>query len=235
MTFPAVQATNTSEEASNVTSHTVDLPASISSGDLLIILFTVDAAPTITWPSGYTEFADDQRGSTVRGAVAYRQADGTEGATITVTTGSSQFSTHNTYRITGHEDPATQAPEAASADGGSNAPNPPSLTPTGGAEDFLWLAACGHDLGGQSITAFPTNYSNGISINQTNESNGCGAGSAERDLNASSEDPGTFSLSGSMAWVAFTVAIHPASVVAVSPTSHLLGPLYGPLGGPIAV
>ena len=52
--FPVVQAINTSSEPINTANHTVNLPSSISSGDLLIVFFSCDANETVTWPGGWT-------------------------------------------------------------------------------------------------------------------------------------------------------------------------------------
>ena len=200
--FPQVAATNTSSEDSAVGSHTVALPTGIQSGDLLIAFFDasggIGSGVTITWPGGWTEFASQlsHSGSPSSGLAlyfraAYRQADGTEGASITVTTSSNASSGHNTYRITGAEDPATQAPEAATVQStaAETTIDPPLLTPTGGAKDYLWLAVAA-SRGGGTLSATPTNYTNLL------QDSGADAtlGSSRRELNAASEDPGAFTV-----------------------------------------
>ena len=208
---PKVVARNTSAQDTAATSHTVDLPAGIVAGDLLIVVFAVRGNPGVTWGgTGFTEFFEVANGANHALALAYRQADGTEGATITVTTGASQKSAHTAYRITGHVNPATHAPEAsAGATGNSAAPDPDSLSPTGGAKDYLWLAVLGWNQFGTTLTGYPTNYLNGIT-KTTSSGNSANVGSAERELNAASENPGAFTLSASEQWIAATVAVHPA-------------------------
>ena len=209
MAAPTVDATNTSIHDSDVTSHTVSLPAGISSGDLLIVIFAVDANPGVTWPGGWTEIAEVLQVASVTLAVAYRQADGGEGATITVTSGTAKKSAHTTYKISGHENPATQAPEMSTGvNGFGTNPDPDSLSPTGGSKDYLWLAVHAHD-GIQTTDAFPTNYTNGISSEGTNAVASAGAGSAERQLTTATEDPGAFTISNNEQWAAATVAVHP--------------------------
>lgn len=237
MTFPAVAATATSADTAAVTSHTVSLPASIAAGDLLIIPFgwTSLLPQTITWPTGYTAItgAFVEQSTVVGVDAAYRWADGTEGATISVTTNGATKSTHNSYRITGAENPATQAPEAANLTGTSaTAPDGPPLTPTGGSKDYLWLVGCNAD-GETDISAAPTNYtdlltaSTGItgatSIN-------CRMGSARRELAASSENPGQFNLT-STNWTAITIAIHPAGAAAAADPYPYIGGSYYPTEG----
>ena len=59
--YPQVETSNTSYTSSNSGSHTVALPASISSGDLLLAFFASDGAdaPFVNWPAGWTEIFDD--------------------------------------------------------------------------------------------------------------------------------------------------------------------------------
>ena len=201
-------ATST-EDAGKTTSHTVSLPSNISLGDLLIVVFSLGGGNggTVSWPGGWTEIAEIDNSGSIKLAVAYRQADGDEDPTITVTSTEQERSSHTSYRITGHDDPATQAPELSTgATGDSTAPDPDSLTPTGGSKAYLWLAVHAHS---QIVTTsgFPTNYSNGISAQGA--SAGTGVGSAERELTGSSEDPGVFTISGTVKWAAATVAVHP--------------------------
>jgi len=209
MAFPVVAATNGSQEDSQTTSHTVALPADISSGDLLLVFFAVEGLNTITFPEGWTEIFEVAQSTEVTFGIAYRQADGEEGATITVISSISNYSAHVTFRITGHEDPGTQAPEVSTgATGYSQTADPDALTPTGGAKDYLWLALVGFDTG-YNIDGFPTDYTDGA----WREEGHVSAGHCRRELNAASEDPGifTFQYSG-VDWVACTLAVHPAAV-----------------------
>ena len=215
MAFPVVETTNTSAETTIVATHNISLPAGIVSGNLLIAtLGYAVTGNTITWPAGWTAFAaiENTTGSTEGISVAYRQADGTEGATVDVTSSVATRSTHTAYRISGAENPATQAPQAATASTTNLPPDPPNLTPTGGAKDYLWLAI-GASAQGGTYPSFSTNYINGIQIN----TGGTGAGdsisgSCERQLNAASENPGAFGANSATAEsVAVTVAIHPAA------------------------
>ena len=206
--FPSVLATNTSlEDTGNPTNHTVSLPAGISAGNLLIVVFSCDGAESVGWPAGWTEIFEVSNSIFNTLAVAYRQADGLEGATIIVTTGTGERSAHVSYLIKDHEDPATRAPEISTgATGASINPDPDSLTPTGGAKNYLWLALHGHDVD-HATTAIPSSYSNQVS-DEGGGSTGTGVGCAERQLNASVENPGTFTITSDQ-WVAATLVVHP--------------------------
>jgi hypothetical protein len=215
--FPTVAATNSSNTQSG-TSHTVSLPASISSGDLLIVFFSayngVPTSITATYPAGWTKlYENTSQPSDLHPSnfsAAYKTADGTEGSSISVTTGGVNAETaHISYRITGWD--SNVPPEApAAASGGSTTPNPPSLTPSWGAADTLWLATAVSGFTTATVSSIPTNYTNNININSSPGST-LRLASARRELNASSEDPGTFTFSVSSQWRAGTVGIKPST------------------------
>lgn len=208
MAFPVVAAVNGGNEDSASTNHTVNLPADISADDLLLVFFVADGDPTITFPEGWTQLFQTAREDNVKFGAWYRIADGEEGATIAVTLSASEETAHTSYRITGYEG----TPEVGtSAIGSSTTPDPPSLSPTWGAEDTLWIACEGNDYG-TVVTGYPTNFTDERS-DKTTGAGSVGCASARRELNAESEDPGTFTLTDSEPWVANVVAISPVTVV----------------------
>lgn len=205
MAFPVVEATNTSSEPTNKTSHTVALPAGIVSGELLLVWMAVNLNESPTFPAGWTRWFITGY-ATLRLALAYRLADGGEGASIFVTTATSLKSAHISYRISGAEDPATQAPqESSNVFGSDDSPNPGNLIPAGGAKDYLWLAMDTNK--GVATSAAPASYGSLLSVNV---GSAAGLGSSHRSLNAASENPGVMTLASAIDWVAETVAVHPA-------------------------
>lgn len=200
--FPQVAAVNGGSMGADNVNHTVNLPAGIAAGDLLLVFFASDGAPTITFPAGWTGLFQVDSGGEVVFGVWYRIADGTEGATITATTSDYEQSAHTSYLITGY----SGTPEALYATAASDYPDPPELTPSWGADDTLWFAACGYDDGTRTVTTYPADYSNGRN-DRTTYRLGCGVGSGRRELNADSENPVSFHISESEEWVAATVAI----------------------------
>ncbi len=231
MAFPVVESTATSAEPLDVVSHTVTLPAGIVTGDLILVAFCADGnATTITWPSGANDGFTDifQTSNSCTFSVAWRKANGSEPATIEVTTAPAQISTHAAYRISGHEDPDIQPPEISpGAIGSSQFPDPDSITPTGGAADFLYIATHGHDRN-RITTADPAGYAvSSINI-EAGGTPGCGVAMVGRELNAASEDPGTFTLNFTDQWVAATVAVHPTSTIPATGRTH--GMTYRPQG-----
>ena len=112
------------------------------------------------------------------------------------------------YRITGHNahELSTQAQNTDAN------PDPSSLNPTGwGTENTLWLAVANRCDDSSAITAYPTNYTNGTdTIADGGANKSAGVESARRELNAASEDPGTFTIDESEAWIAHTIGIEPS-------------------------
>ena len=138
MAFPQVEATNNSAESSGTTSHTVSLPAGIQAGETLLVFFSVDGNSPATFPEGWTEIIDLTNASNTL-SVAWRKADGGEGASITVTTPGGRESVHISYRISGATDPTTTPPEASTGDTGDDTnPDPDSLTAGGGSIFRSW-------------------------------------------------------------------------------------------------
>lgn len=214
MTFPTVEATNTSYENSATTTHTISLPASVGSGDLLIAILSLDGTDAdASWPGSWSELIDlTSAGNRI--SIGYLIATGGE-STVQVTTDNSRKSSHVSFRISGHK---VQAPDISSgATGSGSTPDPDSLTPAGGADDLLWIAIAGADSE-HDFTAWPTNYSNNqLEVNSSSGSFGSSAAAATRELNDTSDDPGTFTHDGSDQWAAVTIAVYPSAAAGAMP------------------
>jgi hypothetical protein len=213
MSFPVVAAVNGGGETSDATNHTVNLPAGIVAGNLLLVFFcSDDDAEAITFPGGWTQLFQDSGSTYMTFGAWYRIADGTEGATITVTTASAEMTAHTSYRITGY----IGVPEVGvSVTATSTAPNPPNLAPTWGALDTLWFAVEGNDDGTTLVSGWPANYGSNRNDKGLN-SLGCAIGTCRRELNAAAEDPAAFTIDASERWVANIVAIKPVTLPTVT-------------------
>jgi hypothetical protein len=164
---------------------------------MLLILFGRDEdGGTWTHPSGWTTLISRLNGGS-RTIVYWRIADGSEGSSITVShTGTPDASGHWSCRITGYSGVGDHFQATASDQGLTTSPDPPSLTPTDGAADYLWI--CGYHASGNDsdADAFPANYTH-LTFTQKYADGTLSEGGlavAARQLNAASEDPGTFSL-----------------------------------------
>jgi hypothetical protein len=195
----------------NAASITVTLSGTPANGNLYII-FLQAGSTTTTWTqtagtTGWSELYDTNGGSVWYKQIATNEPNPTFSLSV------SENSGYSVLQITGHENPSTQAPQVsiAAVHNNSSSPNPPSLTPTGGAKDYLWLAVSGNTDGRRTVNSGPTNYSNLNSFTTSGGPSGASGATAERSINASSEDPGAFTLSGNSPWEARTIAIHPQS------------------------
>ena len=207
--YPDWISTTESGHSTQVTDHTVTLPGTIAVGDLLILCFGRNGgAQTITWPNGWTEVFQNVAAGEGAG-LAYRRADGTEGASVTVQTSASSISAHHVLRIQNYQG----TPEFAYTNGEDANPNPPSLTPSWGSKQTLWIAGFGGGQAGQegvAVSGYPASYGNtdNIRVNLATTYSYAWAASCTRELTAVSEDPGTFTMSDGLAhWWAWTAAI----------------------------
>lgn len=206
--FPVVEGTATATNTSNGTSQNVNLPASIAAGELLLVCGSIDNDPgTITWPgsSEWTQLINSASG--VNLVVGYKIASGSEGTSMTVTTANSQRSAWVAYRIsTWH---GTSAPEAATAVTNSNAP---SVTPSWGSADNLWIpcTASDGDAGSTSAITVQTNYTDLLEADAGNTTAGATILSSRRALAASSEDPGDYGGTPIASPVSTTIVVRPA-------------------------
>lgn len=182
MAFPTVVNTNTTNGQSPGTSHSINLPASLVSGNLLVVVVMGTGSITPT-PTGWTQFGGVH-------AVLTKTSDGTEGATLTVDMGSSARIAAVSYQIQNWN--AVQVSYNVTND------DPPSFTPTFGSGDTLWIATMGAKRSDWEATAAPTNYTNLLTIGNISSSSTarCEVASARRELAAASENPGTFTISG---------------------------------------
>lgn len=228
MASPTIVSSATTAGSAVASPVPINLPASISSGDLLVALIRLGTNATITFPGGWNALKNevpDSDSDTV--AIAWREADGSEGATFDLTVSASAKAAAIVYRITGAEDPDTQPPEVTTVATGSSADvDPPSISPTGGSKDYLFLALGTSGAGGATgSNTWPSNYDDGQA---TASSTGGTSGSrssvygAGRELTASSDDPGTFTLGAGRVWSAYTVAVHPAAAPPATASGNLL-------------
>jgi hypothetical protein len=197
--------------------HSVTMPSTVNSGDLLLVLFTNDGSATVTDPDGagaWTSISTLASGANVRGSVWGKVATGSEDGTgVDFATSASEEASAQVYRIkSGEWSGSIAGVEAASVDSGTTTtPNPPSLDPGAwGTENTLWIA---YTAGSSytSVTTYPTNFTGGVHSISNTGTGGASVSSASLESAAASVDPGTFTTSPSNPAVSFTIAIRPAS------------------------
>jgi hypothetical protein len=209
VTFPQVGGSATSSRTTNAIDDVVTLPASVASGDLVLVFHYSGGGGTRTFPSPWVEIKDVAVGVAFNTGIAYLIASGGE-TSVTVTKSATQRFSAIAIRITAASWHGTTPPEVSTgATGDSNIPNPDAVTASWGSADNLFVAVTGYDTN-IAITGYPTNYGS----NQINSpsSGGSGRGGvATRELAASNDNPGTFTLFEATEWWAGTVVVRPAA------------------------
>jgi hypothetical protein len=212
MAFPQVITVAHSQTTTDQTSHTVTLPSGIGAGDLLLMWLAFNGTSgAVNTPSGWTPL-QAAAANNANGYPFYRIADGSEGASVAVTTTTAQELAATVYRIEGH-DSTTNPPSIPTSwnSGTTSAPDAGNLTPAGGAKDYLWFCAVAADSG-FVITATDGSFGNLLTSDSGSNANASAAiSTARRELNASSLNPGAFTLEGAEGWLAVCLAVHPGT------------------------
>jgi hypothetical protein len=187
----------------------VTLPTGGVAGDLYAI-FVECAANNAngTPPSGFTELVDNTGPSpTCWIYCTYKFAVGGEGPTVTVVFNTSAKTNWICYLIRGADSLTPPQVSAVANASSANNPNPPSLTPSWGAALNLWIVALMFTDGSKTVTTWPTGYDD-------NRLTRVGAAAADgsmnvasRALDAASDDPAAFALTGSTSCRFFTMAV----------------------------
>ena len=206
MAFPSVAGTQGSQNANDAASSTATMPAGITVGEGLLVFVAIDGAPTITIDTAvsgtnWQELAATGNGTIVQGRLFYKVAEATNALKLNFSV--NEKASFLVYRLASGGTPTVAPNNGTSVDS-----NPPSHTPPGGAQDYLWLAA---RLGDAAVvaTAAPSGYSNLLSETGGSASS-ASVSVAERQLNAASENPGAFT-SANEQWICLTVAVPPAA------------------------
>ena len=241
MAFPVVESQNPTADSATggaatsgdtaATFHNCTLPATISAGALILVCGRVAAtgAVSVSDPLTFGSFTiaqDSSDGSddvTFWGYANTLAVGNEDSQTIQIAHGSAKMAAV-IMSITGAADPATTPPESGPvATANSATVDPSALAPAAGAKDYLWIWFGGWE-GEQTLSkTAATNYT----TNDVDVSTGTGGAitinvqikTGNRQANATSENPGTVSLSAADDWTAWTLAVHPAG--AATPKSLL--------------
>src|SRR5215510_846621 len=211
MTSPAVGGTQEGGLTSAGTNLAVTLPGSGTNSDgYLVIIAKGSVAVTINALTDWTEVLDENTAAGL--AIIWYTGSGVP-SNPTFVQSSSSRSVWTAWRITGTHR-AILPTVGTTATGSSTSPDPPSvsISPTQDVLAFACFAGDGEIADDDSIvTTFPTNYTDG-QAEKTGGTTGVNLagilGAAARQVSAaSSEDPGTFAITGSRGWRAQTVII----------------------------
>jgi len=199
-----VAASATTGIGTATTSHTLNLPTGIASGDCLIMIVrTGSSSVAHTGISGWTEHLTYSNNG--RTTIYKRTADGSEGSTATLVSSSpARKSAAIALRITGHLDATVYGT------GVSTSYDPPTLSPSFGSADYLWLAIAS-SRASYAATAAPTDFTGLIQANSIAPDNTDNTEAtvlcAARQFTGSSLNPDAFTVTGANTEVSFTLAI----------------------------
>ena len=209
MAAPNRKSGQTSQGNFNATGGTMSAAASTTSGNVGLVFVTVDGNTGIAL-SGYTQVALLNNGIHCTAAVFKRELTGSDDGTFTISP-----SKRGSWIFVEYEgSPDLANIEATTGTGAGSDADCPSHTPSGGSDDYLYIAFAGIDRSAAASVA-PSGYSNLLSENP-----GSGASAttniAEKSTTASSSDnPGPFD-SNAEDYVVMTVSVPPASGGAVT-------------------
>lgn len=204
-------AVNSGTANRSATTMTVDLPANIEAGDLIIIFLAQDFPSTTspTYPQSWSTLFNqaNTRNGWAFLSCAYKYADGSEGSSITVTVANSP-TVARAYRV-GNAIGTPEYTLVYSSTSTTSAPNPANLTMS---QDKRWMvfAICAINTDSITFLSYPSSY---VGTGQTAATDGAGVrlGYARNPVQAASENPGAFSLSGARDHVTATVAVRAAN------------------------
>ena len=223
MAFPPTSAPTETSFASDGTTHNASMPATVNSGDLLLVFISLhytsfNSPATIQTPSGWTEVWNARHtvsSNVIEVGVYARISNGTEGSTTVdfATSGTNPNSNGSAqcYRITDWFG-AVSGIEAGTENNGASAnPDPPSLTPSWGSADTLWFVVAGAADDDATVSSYPSLFGNGVDTTSgASANNRSSIGTARRESTATVLNPGTFTLSEAELWISQTVAVRPA-------------------------
>lgn len=210
--FPVIAGTATTFTAgtSTTTPYAINLPSSISAGDMLLMFvqYRRGGRAVSGFTEAWTQAWESDDGSTRRAYAFWRIADGSEGATTSMAvTGGTENVAAAVYRITGAQSVAVGTTVLAF----NAAPDPPSLSPSWGSAKTLWFVFISTIDATKTLSAYPANYSSSqlggspAPANALGQRISVGAYSNQ----TGTEDPGAGTLSASTNNVSQTIAVRP--------------------------
>lgn len=204
--FPVPESSASGAEDVATLSHTIDMPASVAIGDVVLIFFrTGQTGAIVHTPPVDWDLVGSATSNGSRFSIYTKIADGSEGASITITTDATRFSSYISHRISGaHGD--------VSGTLAGTTINPPDHAPAWGSAKTLWFASCSATQSHWTFTSAPTDFGNLVQDGNASSTSGsrCRTGTANRDLEASSLDPGVFAATSGVDYISATVAVRPA-------------------------
>lgn len=151
--FPVVETTSTYISLSAASSHTVNLPSGITSGDLLLMVYTIDSDGLINSITDWTIIPNIMIDNVSAGfGFLYKVADGSEGATLEVPCDSVENLATVCLRISGASGSVEYVVKT------NNPADALEITPSWGAAANLWVVSYHFGQGNARVTSPPSGY-----------------------------------------------------------------------------
>jgi hypothetical protein len=209
MATPTYQSTTVTDFGVDATAHAVNMPATVTAGDLLLAFAAFDTTTSLPAPTGWTLIATNPVSRDPLAALYAKVAVGDEdGTTVDFASGSVTRGSVHVVRISSWQGSLDGGLRAAMASAGAtNRAIGLSVGVT--ARDILWVAAQAKSSASVWGTT-PTNYINETQTGVNEEATASGAVvTATRAASAAKEEIGTLWLVGSSVY-AMLVAVLPA-------------------------
>lgn len=202
--FPYIRHSTITTQETNSTSHAVSMQG-VREGDRAFLWAVHGEGGVLTnMPEGWNQLANLSH--TINGELwEKRWCTGNE-RDFTYTTGASQNSISRVLFVSGSDPHA--ASEVATTSGSAGYPNGTNVTPSWGALNTLWMSLAGANTN-NSVTAYPANYAGNQFYQGHAGTDPMMTANATRELNATSENPLTYTLNATDDWVAITLAVKP--------------------------
>lgn len=210
-TYPSVRSSATTVWSSSETTQVVNMPASVGSGDLLLLFAAYDGnAGTIVGPAGWSAVISNTKpGNNSFGFLVWQKiATGAESGT-TVTWSTSNQEASSALVVSVKDWGGSLVVGTPSTSNAALTIDPP-LANAGSSINALWIAAGGWDRN-YTVSGVPTGYTS-IGTAQANSSNGVSLTVASLQATGASSDPSNgWTLSSSLGWVSTTIGVRSAS------------------------
>ena len=206
--------------STDATSFVVNLPATVFSGNLLILAAGSENPSQTQVPAGWTELANIVSGQ--GGIQIYTKlADGTEGGTtVTLTTAGAggQLATIVDQINNFSGTIATDIDISAAQFAFPNTVDPNAVTASWGSDENLFIPYHGGGQSGLAVawSAFSSSYGNTVQITTTDNGSAY-IGSCARALTADTDDPGAWTGTGNGQGYTYTLVLKPGGVAPVGP------------------
>lgn len=236
---PVVTGSAVTSFSTEVTSHPLNIPATVSSGDLLIAMgdWRSSTAEVPLDPAGWTRISND----VYPHAIFAKAADGTEGGTtVNLATDIPTSAVGIVVRIVGQHPTFSEAiatgPGSGSGGAPSAEPNPPEAVQP--ADWFTApvraIALAGWRDDDAALVSNPAGYTAGASgVSGAGVNAGAGMAFAHRIVTTGSEDPGNFLIADSEGWDAQTLLVRPEPDAGGNTGSFATGFALDPVTGAV--